>query len=145
MPGYHDPTLGLLEQLAQDVGKEWAHSTRLNEVFIRLVGGLSTIGLDGRYEKVNAAYAATCGYAPREMVGMEWTDTVHPDDRAAGQAAYEEMLRTGEASLVFRGVRKSGEVFRKRVVILTRFGADGKPDGHYCAMKEIFGDERDYR
>ena len=145
MSGYHDPTLGLLEQLAHDVGEAWAHSQSLNRVLLRLVGGLSTIGLDGCYEKINGAYATTCGYTPEEMVGMQWTDTVHPDDRQAGQAAYEKMLRTGEASLVFRGVRKSGETFRKRVVILTRFGADRKPDGHYCSMREIFGDERDYQ
>ena len=145
MPGYPDPMLGLLEQLAQDVGKEWAHSESLNRVLLRLVGGLSTIGIDGCYEKINGAYAATCGYTPEEMVGMPWVATVHPDDRAAGLAAYEEMLHTGEASLLFRGVRKNGEVFRKRVVILTRFGADGEPDGHYCSMREVFGDERDYR
>jgi PAS domain S-box-containing protein len=115
-----------------------SHQQRLQEAFVHLVG-FSMIGLDGRYETINNAYAATCGYTSAEMVGMQWTNTVHPESVADGLSAYDDMIATGETTLPLRGVRKDGTEFQKRVTILTRFDGNGVMDGHYCLMIETPG------
>ncbi len=101
------------------------------------VEGISQLDITGRYVKVNAAYAALVGYQPEEMIGMDWLQTVHPDDRAKMTAAYEYMLLHGKVEVETRGIRKDGSSFYKQLVMVTTHDRQQQSIGHYCFAKDI--------
>ncbi|HYR22435.1 MAG TPA: PAS domain S-box protein [Chthoniobacterales bacterium] len=99
--------------------------------------GISILNCDGRYERVNEAYAEMMGYSTSELVGMDWTPTVLLEDRKQAVEAYERMLSEGKAEFDVRAVRKDGSLFYKHVLMVKRTDASGKVLGHYCFMRDI--------
>ncbi|MGB3266854.1 MAG: PAS domain S-box protein [Microcoleus sp.] len=101
------------------------------------VEGISRLDVEGRYVKINRAYAHTCGYEPEEMFGMAWPLTVHPDDVEMLTLAYQEMLISGKVEVEARGIRKNGSFFYKQVTMVTACDEGGIFNGHHCFMKDI--------
>ncbi len=101
------------------------------------VEGISRLDIEGRYLKINRAYAHKCGYEPEEMLGMEWPLTVYPDDLEMLILAYQEMLTSGKVEVEARGLRKNGSFFHKQVTMVTAFDEQGIFNGHHCFMKDI--------
>jgi diguanylate cyclase (GGDEF)-like protein/PAS domain S-box-containing protein len=61
--------------------------------FDRAAIGMTITGLDGRYQRVNRAFADMVGRDQDELVGVGIRDITHPDDAAADTAAFERMIR----------------------------------------------------
>ena len=101
------------------------------------VEGISRLDIEGRYMKVNRAYAHKCGYEPEEMLGMKWQYTVHPSDVEMMISAYQEMLISGQVEVEARGVRKNGSFFYKQLTMVKACDAQGIFNGHHCFMKDI--------
>ena len=101
------------------------------------VEGISRLDIEGRYLKINRAYAHQCGYEPEEMLGMEWPMTVHPDDIEMLILAYQEMLTSGKVEVEARGVRKNGSFFHKQLTMVKACDEQGIFNGHHCFMKDI--------
>lgn len=118
-------------KLAEDA----AHETNL--ALGNAMPGISTLNSEGRYVRVNEAYAQMLGYLPNELVGMEWTPTVASEDRTRGLETYQRMLSGGKAEFEARAVRKDGSTFYKHVLMVKRTDAAGKVLGHYCFMRDI--------
>ncbi|MBD2433129.1 PAS domain S-box protein [Fischerella sp. FACHB-380] len=113
--------------------KELRH---LSQALESAVEGISQLDKQGRYVKVNSAYANMVGYESEEMIGMEWHLTVHPEDWEKLNAAYQQMLSNGKVEIEARGVRKDGLVFDKQVVMVKAYDQE-QFIGHYCFMKDI--------
>jgi len=118
-------------KLAEDA----AHETNL--ALGNAMPGISTLNSEGRYERVNKAYAQMLGYLPNELVGMDWTPTIAPEDRKRGLETYRRMLSEGKAEFEARAVRKDGSTFYKHVLMVKRTDVAGKVLGHYCFMRDI--------
>ena len=101
------------------------------------VEGISLLDIEGRYVKVNRAYAHKCGYEPEQMLGMEWQLTVHPGDVEMMLSAYQEMLISGKVEVEARGVRKNRSFFYKQLTMVKSCDAQGIFNGHHCFMKDI--------
>jgi diguanylate cyclase (GGDEF)-like protein/PAS domain S-box-containing protein len=101
------------------------------------VEGISQLDAQGCYVMVNPAYAAMLGYEPREMAGMNWQGTVHPDDIPAVDAAYAQMLAQDKAEAEVRGIRRDGSCFFKQVVLVKARETEPDRPLHYCFMKDI--------
>jgi PAS domain S-box-containing protein len=101
------------------------------------VEGISRLDLEGRYVNINRAYANNCGYEPEDMIGMEWSMTVHPDDIDMLILAYHEMLTSGKVEVEARGVRKNGSFFYKQITMVKACDEQGIFNGHHCFMKDI--------
>lgn len=99
--------------------------------------GISRLDREGRYLSVNDAYAAALGYEPPELVGRDWAPTIHPDDRALAQAAYQRMRDEGKGEFEARAVRKDGTLFYKQVLMVKRTDEQGVFVGHYGFMQDI--------
>lgn len=113
---------------------------QLREMSVALenaVSGISQIDQHGRYTFVNHAYASFSGYPAQAMIGMTWQQTVHPDDVEALLAAYQEMQRVGKVEIEARGIRPTGEVFYKQLVMIAIQSDQGQFIGHHCFMKDI--------
>ncbi|MFB2917324.1 PAS domain-containing protein [Aerosakkonema funiforme] len=109
----------------------------LNEALQNAVEGISRLDIDRRYVSVNPAYAKLCGCEPNEIIGMQWFQTVHPDDIAMMEAAYREMLKTNKAEVEVRGIRPDGSNFYQQVTIIAAYDEIGNFVGHYSFSKDI--------
>ncbi|MDX2240259.1 MAG: PAS domain S-box protein [Leptolyngbyaceae cyanobacterium bins.302] len=130
----------LLGGIAIDITERRRAEAALQEMSTALshaIEGISRLDPQGRYVSVNHAYATLMGYSPDEMIGMEWYQTVHPDDLERAIAAYEEMVRLGKVEIEVRGVRKDGFCFYKQVVMVTAYNRNQEITGHHCFAKDI--------
>ncbi|MBI2191093.1 MAG: CHASE3 domain-containing protein [Planctomycetes bacterium] len=126
------------------VHRDFQERTRLaqelqerNTVLQNAVEGISRLDDQGRYVSVNMAYAQFTGYEPNEMIGMDWTKTVHPDDLEKVRTAYQTMLHQGKGEAEARGIRRDGSVFYKAVTLVRLLDRGNRPAGHYFFMKDI--------
>ncbi|NJR23048.1 MAG: PAS domain S-box protein [Richelia sp. CSU_2_1] len=130
----------ILTTILRDISDRKRQEQDIRELTAALenaVEGISRLDLQGRYIAVNKAYAGITGYQPEEMIGMEWSRTVHPDDLEQLIAAYQEMLAVGKVEAQARGIRKDGSIFYKQVFMITACDDRQNPIGHYCFMKDI--------
>jgi hypothetical protein len=101
------------------------------------VEGISRLDTQGRYIAVNSAYATMVGYQPEEMIGMEWSLTVHPEDREKMIIAYQQMLTNGKAEVEAKALRKNSSVFDEQVVMVLAYDQQQQFIGYYCFTKDI--------
>ncbi len=99
--------------------------------------GISRLDQQGRYVFVNEAYAQMVGYRAAEMIGMDWSATVHPSDLDRAMTAYQQMLSQGQVELELTGLRKDGSLFDKQLFMATAYDDQQQFSGHYCFMKDI--------
>lgn len=109
----------------------------LSKALESAVEGISQLDTQGRYLKVNPAYANALGYQPAEMIGMDWQLTVYPEDLETLKAAYQHMLAHGKAEAEARAVRKDKSVFDKQIVMVKAYDKQQQFMGNYCFMKDI--------
>ena len=85
-------------------------------------------GPDFRFRAVNPALCAMLGYTDRELIGRNFLDLVHPDDRAHCQTMGEALVAgtTPQIQLEERFLRKSGEPFWVNVTVGPIRDADGR-------------------
>jgi PAS domain S-box-containing protein len=70
---------------------------------------ICTIDAEGRFLSLNAASEGLFGYSPEELVGREYIELVHPEDRARTAEADTRTRKTGTiADFVNRYRRKDG-------------------------------------
>jgi PAS domain S-box-containing protein len=130
-------TLDLLKRMSDSIILKEHETLQLKNVLLNLIGGVSIIDLDGVYLEVNDKYANTCGYTVDELVGNEWVKTVFDEDIEIAKQCYYDMIDNGMSELMFRGVKKNGEVFNKEIILVSKYDINGNLNGHYCFMKEI--------
>ncbi len=107
------------------------------ETLAHAVEGISFLDTDGRYRRVNRAYAHALRREPHELIGQTWEMTVHPEDRPIVANIYQQMLDHGKKSAQVRGLRSDGTVFFKEVTLLATRAADGTFAGNHCFMRDI--------
>jgi PAS domain S-box-containing protein len=110
---------------------------RFNQALSHAMEGIALLDLQGHYLQINQAYADTVGYKPEAMVGMDWQQTLHPDDLANMQIAYQHMQAHGKVEVSARGIRSDGSIFYKQLVMVTNYNSQQQQIGHYCFMKDI--------
>jgi PAS domain S-box-containing protein len=78
----------LLEQLLRTLKDGLARPTgRVQELFSSTEIGVCLIGCEGRFERLNPAWESCLGHPLESMQGSAFLEFVHPDDRAATEAA----------------------------------------------------------
>lgn len=130
----------LLEQeirQRQELGRSEAELRTMSTALESAVEGISRLDTQGRYIAVNSAYATMVGYQPEEMIGMEWSLTVHPEDREKMIVAYQQMLTNGKAEVEAKALRKDGSVFDEQVVMVLAYDQQQQFIGYYCFTKDI--------
>ncbi|MBD2127999.1 PAS domain S-box protein [Microcoleus sp. ZQ-A2] len=109
----------------------------LSKALESAVEGIAQVDSQGRYFKTNPAYASMLGYQPEELVGMNWQQTIYPDELESIETAYQRMLIDGKAEFEAKALRKDGTVFDKQVVIVKAYDQHQQFIGNYCFMKDI--------
>lgn len=128
--------VGTLQDITES--KSAADATKkLNIALSNAMPGISRLDTSGQYVEVNGYYASILGYEPNELIGSEWSPTVHADDIPIAIRAYDEMCQEGTGEFEARAVRKDGSVFHKRVLMVRIDDCDGVMTGHHCFMRDI--------
>ena len=72
---------------------------------------ICTVSEDGRFLSANPACKNLWGYTADELIGRQYIDLVHPDDRVKSTAADKRMRETGKINdFVNRYIRKDGSI-----------------------------------
>src|SRR5256714_6289579 len=72
---------------------------------------ICTVSEDGRFLTVNAACEGLWGYTTDELVGRQYIELVHPDDRLRSKEAGKGLRETGKITdFVNRYIRKDGSI-----------------------------------
>jgi PAS domain S-box-containing protein len=72
-----------------------ASEARYRAAFEQAGVGMVEVDLDGRYVRVNRAFAEFTGRTPEEIVGKTVSQLALPDDRVADEASFRRALTTG--------------------------------------------------
>lgn len=114
-----------------------AEEREMRRVMENALEGMSKLDTSGRYVYANPAYAELCGFKIEELIGMAWSDLVHPVDRPDMVQRYQQMLKTGRIEAECRGQRPDGTIYFKRVVMTATRTPEGEFDGHYCFASDV--------
>ena len=110
---------------------------RTQDAISKAVEGISRIDAGGCYISLNEAYAGMAGYKVEELVGKNWTITVHSEDMPLLEKAYTDMLRDGKVTAEARGIKKDGSTFYKSLTMISEYDQSGTFVGHHCFMQDI--------
>lgn len=131
--------LYIVTQIEDITDRKQAHEElrNLSKALESAVEGIAQVDSQGRYFKTNPAYASMLGYQPEELIGMNWQQTIYPDELESIETAYQRMLIDGKAEFEAKALRKDGTVFDKQVVMVKAYDEHQQFIGNYCFMKDI--------
>ena len=131
-----DRDAGLIYLLGRDVHDRRLAAERASEAdalfrsgFERSAIAMCLVTLDGRFRRVNAAYAQLVGRMPEQLVGMPVDAIVHPDDVAdladMRRSLVDDPAR--DARCMIRYVRPGGREVWGALNFSSVLGPDGRP------------------
>lgn len=126
--------------IASDITERKAAEEQLRNLSKALesaIEAIARLNTQGQYVQINLAYAAMLGYQPEELLGVKWQQTVHSEDIAVVEAAYQQMLEHGKAETEARAIRKDGGVLDKQIVMVKAYDQQQQFNGNYCFVKDI--------
>lgn len=141
-----DPRVGALVVTFRDITarRRVEHALQQSEqrfqaVFDSALVGIIQIDLSGRVIEVNRATAQMGGYTPEELEGRPFEAFLHPDDRAASRADFEDLVagRRSSYRAERRYLTKSGETVWANVTVSLVPGAAGEPRSCLALLENI--------
>ena len=110
---------------------------RFRATFEQAAVGMSQVGLDGRWLRVNQRICDIVGYSREELLSTKFQDITHPDDLATDLGLVQQVL-AGELqtySLEKRYIRKNGSIVPVNLTVSLVREPSGKPQ-HFISVVE---------
>ena len=86
-----------------------ASQERMAAIFGQASVGLSELGLDGSFQRVNGALCTMLGRSAEELLSLNMNDILHPDDVDGNNVLFRRLVETGESfSLEKRYLKPDG-------------------------------------
>ncbi len=101
------------------------------------VEGIAFLDSQGRFTRVNPAYAAVLRTEAAALVGTIWEHTVHPEDRAVLRRSTQGLAGDGKAHVVVRGLRSDGSTFSQEITVIAEQGSGPGPAGYHWFSRDI--------
>ncbi|QJE72332.1 PAS domain S-box protein [Aerophototrophica crusticola] len=116
-----------------------ASEARSRAVFEQAAVGVVLVGLDGRWERVNARLCALLGYSEAELLCKDLASLTHPDDRAPERRMARALLagRIPTYGVEKRYLRKDGSTIWAHVTVSLERDRDGKPLRYIAVVQDI--------
>lgn len=120
-----------------DAAREQAE--RLQATYDHAPIGIAEVEPDGRFQRVNDRFSAITGYGADELLGLRFVDITHPDDIAASDKLFRDLLagKTDSYQVEKRYLRKDGEVVWAHVTVSLVRDRDGRPEYGIGAIIDI--------
>lgn len=102
---------------------------RFRRTFDQAPYAAAMAGLDGRFFRINQAFAAFTGRSEEELLGQSFAEITHPEDRAEGFSALQRLVDGQADSYVAdkRYLRKDGSTVWGHLNLGLVRGPDGNP------------------
>lgn len=126
--------------IAIDITERHAIEQRNRATFEHSPAGIVHTGIDGRFIDANPAACAALGYERAELLGKNFLEVTHKDDRDGSLRQREHLLAspgTGKTSREKRYVRKDGTVIWTAVSTALVRRSDGAPDYFMTMIEDI--------
>jgi diguanylate cyclase (GGDEF)-like protein/PAS domain S-box-containing protein len=101
--------------------------------------GVALVDLDGRRLKVNRALCEMLGYSEEELLGRDYLEVVHPDDREISTEHFRPVLEAGAGNYMLerRYIRADGDVVWNLTSVSLLQDARGNPSYFICLHQDI--------
>ncbi len=128
---------GIQRQRAEERLRESEEQFR--STFENMAIGMTHMGLDGRWLRVNQRFCDITGYSREELLTKTFHDITYPDDLDRSLAHVQSLLAAElpRYSLEKRYVRKDGSLVWVELTASLRRGADGQPLYSIGAIEDI--------
>ncbi len=110
---------------------------RFQEALELTVEGVAHLDHQRRFLWVNDAFAALCGYAATEMIGLPWAVLAHPDDLNQIAATIARLSEGTRIEQEVRTMRADGSWFYAQLVVVMAHGGDGAHTGFYSTLRDV--------
>jgi diguanylate cyclase (GGDEF)-like protein/PAS domain S-box-containing protein len=112
---------------------------RFRATFEQAAVGISHVGLDGSWLRVNRRCCQIVGYSEQEMLRLTFTDITHPNDVDADWALVNSLLRgdRNTYSMEKRYLAKSGETVWVNLTVSMVRTENGTPDYFISVIEDI--------
>ncbi len=118
-----------------------ASEARFRSTFEQAAVGISHVGLDGRWLRVNQRLCEIVGYSADELLRMTFREVTHPDDLEAGRVNRERLLAGDVKTFAMekRYRRKDGRTLWVRVTVSLMRDEEcgGAPRYFICVVEDI--------
>ena len=121
-----------------------ASEERYRAAFEQAAVGMAEVSREGRFLRVNPAFAAIVGRTTEEMVGISYEQITHPDDLPADRVVFES-LWTGRAPTVIkqkRYLKKDGGVAWVQLASAVVRGTAGQPGYALTVFQDVTAQKR---
>jgi PAS domain S-box-containing protein len=110
-------------------GQAGVSDATLRSAFERSPSGMSVVGLDGRWLRINEAYSRMLGYRTAELIGRSFRDVTHAGEHAKDRRFTADALagRRDTVQREKRYVRKDGSILSARTRVELIRDASGSP------------------
>ncbi|HEX7043830.1 MAG TPA: PAS domain S-box protein [Burkholderiales bacterium] len=115
------------------------HARRVQATYDHAPVGIAEADASGRFLRVNDRFCAITGYSREELLARTIADITHPEDLAAAEAPFHELL-AGERdvyTLEKRYVRKNGDVVWVRLTASAARDAQARPEYAIGVIEDI--------
>lgn len=116
-----------------------AADARFRELFEQAAVGMTQVGLDGRFQRVNQRFCDILGYPREELLAKTFQDITHPDDLEAHVALVRQVL-AGELqtfTLEKRYLRKDQSIVPINLTLSLVRDPSGKPEHFISVIEDI--------
>jgi PAS domain S-box-containing protein len=121
--------------LIQDITERKAQFEVFENAFHHAAIGMALIGLDGRFMRVNDSFSSLIGYAPHEVLDLDFQSITHPDDLDADLEQLERLIAGDISSYRMdkRYFRKDGSVLWAHLSVSMVTDAAARP-GYFISQ-----------
>jgi diguanylate cyclase (GGDEF)-like protein/PAS domain S-box-containing protein len=112
---------------------------RFRTTFENAPVGVALIGLDGRRFRANRSLCKMLGFSEEDLLGVNYLEHVHPDDRQISTEHFQRALEEGAGSyeLVRRYLRADGHVVWNLTSVSLIRDSKGNPSYFVCLHQDI--------
>jgi diguanylate cyclase len=122
----------------RDVQRAAQVAAELQAVNDTIPVGIFLTDADGACLRVNAQWLVIYGMTEAEALGDGWSGRIHPDDRAAVFARWQDCtLHRIDFEMQFRLLHPNGTVKVVQALSRPTFGADGQISGHVGSVQDV--------
>jgi PAS domain S-box-containing protein len=111
------------------------------ELFESNPAGYQSLDKDGRILEVNSNWLSLLGYEKDEVIGRNFSDFVHDDDKEKQQSVFQGFIRSGSLQdTVLHVIKKDGSVAALSYNGNVQYDSDGHFKSTHCLFTDITGE-----
>jgi PAS domain S-box-containing protein len=135
--------LGAVTVLAIALRRSWRKMKPLDDelysksvVVDHVQCGVAWVRADGTFGSVNPSFAQTLNFAPRDLIGKEWTKMFPPEYLDQAKEHYRQTLLMGTATFNAPGIRADGLPLWLNIKTVAVTDHHMRFVGHHCLVED---------